>query len=106
MPDDRRAALRIHAAWLLGYLAVLVPITAYGAVRFAALYPADSLTTEPELSAQYRMFLGATGVALAVCLGLASAAFGIWARSLSQGLAALIMGGILTVAVLHAPPMV
>jgi len=42
-------------------------VVAYAALRYTALYPPGSLAREPELSQQYKAFLGAAGVGLAVC---------------------------------------
>ncbi len=103
---DRKASLVTGAGWCLGYLSVLLPVVAYAAVRFAALYPPTSLATEPELSQLYKAFLAAAGVGLAVCLGLWAAGFGVWRRSLGQGIAALAIGAVATIGALSIVPWV
>ena len=103
---DRKASVVTGAGWCLGYLSVLLPVVAYAAVRFAALYPPNSLAAEPELSQLYKGFLGTTGVGLAVCLGLWAAGFGVWRRSLGQGIAALATGAVATAGALSIVPWV
>ena len=93
-------------AWWFGYVAVLAAVSVYTAWRFAPLYAADALVTEPELSAQYRSFVGVAGVALAICLGAASAAYGARRGSVLQGLVALALGAGTTVLGLSVVPLV
>jgi len=106
MVADRKVSLVRGAGWYLGYLSVLLPIVVYAAVRFAALYPPNSLAHEPELSQQYKGFLGTAGSGLAVCLGLWAAGFGVWRRSLRQGIAALVAGAVITIGGLSILPWV
>jgi hypothetical protein len=106
MTTPRRALSMLDAGWWLGYLALLAPVVAYAVVRFAPLYPADSLATEPELSRQYKAFVGLSGFGLAVFLGIGAAAYGAWRASVWRGAAALALGAATTVAALSVVPMV
>lgn len=104
MTATQKNSIALGAGCWLGYLSLLTPLVVYMAVRFAALYPAASLTTEPELSQQYKVFVGMTGLGLAVCLGLGAAAFGVWRTSVVQGLIALVLGASTTIAALSVIP--
>jgi hypothetical protein len=106
MLADRKAILIRGGGWALAYLSVLLPVVAYAAVRFAALYPPNSLASHPELSQQYKGFVGIAGVGLAVCLGLWAAGFGVWRRSVGQGIFALAVGAVATIGALSAVPWV
>jgi hypothetical protein len=106
MATPRNASLVLGAGCWLAYLSFLAPIVTYGALRFAALYSADSLTAEPELSQQYQTFIGLSGVALAICLGIAAAAFGAWRRSVLQGILALALGSGTTIVALSVVPVI
>jgi hypothetical protein len=106
MTTPQRASLILGTGCWLGYLSFLAPVVTYAAVRFAALYAADSLATEPELSLYYKAFVGQSGVALAICLGIVAAAFGVWQRSILLGLLALALGAGTTIAALSVVPLV
>ncbi len=106
MMTAHRTSLVLGAGCWLAYLSVLAPIVTYSAIRFAALYSADSLTTEPELSQLYKTFVSMSGVVLAICLGIAAAAFGIWRGSILQGLLALVVGAGTTIVALSVVPLV
>lgn len=106
MTKPQRASLLLGAGWWLGYLSLLAPIVTYAGFRFAALYPADSLTTEPDLSQQYKTFVSLSGIALAICLGIVAAAFGAWRASVVQGLLALAVGSGTTLLALSIVPLV
>lgn len=106
MTTPQRASLMLGTGCWLGYLSCLAPIVIYAAVRFDALYSADSLTTEPDLSQQYKAFVSVTGIAMAICLGIVAAAFGVWRTSVPQGLLALALGAAITVVALSLVPFV
>jgi hypothetical protein len=98
--------LVLGAGCWVAYVSVLAPVVTYSAIRFAALYSADSLTTEPELSQLYRTFVNMSGVVLAICLGIAAAAFGAWRGSVLQGLLTLVVGAGTTIVALSVVPLV
>jgi hypothetical protein len=106
MTHPQRATILLGAGCWLGYLSLLAPVVAYAVVRFAALYPADSLETQPELSLAYKMFVGQSGIALAIGLGIVSAAYGLWRRSVAQGAIGLAVGAVTTIGALSVPPLV
>jgi hypothetical protein len=106
MTTPQRASLVLGTGCWLGYLSFLAPIVIYAAIRFGALYPAESLSTEPELSQHYKAFVSLTGIALAICLGIGAAAFGVWRTSVPQGLLALALGAATTVVALSIVPFV
>jgi hypothetical protein len=106
MTTRDRASFMVAAGGWLGYLAFLAPTVTYAAFRFAALYAPDSLTTEPELSQQYKAFVGLSGIALAICLGVLAAAFGVWRTSVVQGVLSLALGSGTTIAALSVIPRV
>jgi hypothetical protein len=88
----------------LAYLSVLAPVVTYAVVRFSALYSAASLTTEPELSQQYKAFVSLSGIALAISLGIGAAAFGAWRTRILQGVLALALGAATTIVALSIVP--
>jgi len=105
MTTPQRASLVLGTGCWLAYLSLLAPIILYAAIRFDALYSADSLMTKPELSQQYKAFVSLSGIGLAIALGIVAAAFGVWRKSLLQGLLALALGGVTTIMALGiAPP--
>ena len=53
---------------------------------------------------RYRTFAFASGLVLAILLGVASALFGLWQRSVSHGAGAFLAGTVLTVAALSFLP--
>lgn len=106
MKPSHKAWLVMSAGGWLAYVAVLAPIVTHAITRFAALYAADSLTSEPQLSDFYKAFVGWTNLALAIWLGLVAAAFGMWRRSVLQGLLALTVGAGTTIVALSITPLV
>jgi hypothetical protein len=96
----------VGTGWWLGYLSLLAPVVAFAAIRFDALYSPDSVATHPELSQQYRVFVGLSGMALAIALGVMAAAFGVLRASVVGGLLALVLGVATTVTALSVVPWV
>jgi hypothetical protein len=105
------------------YLCFLTLFTAYGANRFAEFYQppafnragAPSTASEDTLVAVYEQSLDGqfgtykqltfrTGIVLAIWLGVVSALFGRWQRSVLHGVAALAAGVIVTIAAFELLP--
>jgi len=123
MPADHRdPRRRVFLAMGALYVAALCIVVIFGAVTFQRLYtdtPPRPISLEHEdvlirtFDAQYReryedykRFLGPSGGALAIYLGIWAAAFGVWRRKHWLGLAALAAGGVTTVLALSVLPWV
>lgn len=84
------------------YVVLLLGITAIGATAFHQFY--ESLPTEAQLNAEYRLFLYACIVGLALFLGIWSAIFGVWRQRIWQGILALGGGVFLTIGMFSVLP--
>ena len=114
-----------RAVLVLGvaYVCFLTLFTAYGANRFAEFYQppafnragAPDTVSEDTLVAVYEQSLGGkfgtykqltfrTGIVLAIWLGLSSALFGRWQRSVLHGVGALVAGVLVTMAAFELLP--
>jgi hypothetical protein len=114
------------AAWglIAMYLCALAGVVGYGAIRYGEFYPPPAFTTFGTPAASettlldayaqaltgefgaYRTFAAAAGLSLAVLLGIASATFGLWQRSMLHGLGAFAAGAAVTIAALQLMPTV
>lgn len=121
--ERREAMFRTVVAVGVLYLGVLGLASGYGAIRFGEFYDPPAFTMfnaagpvdENKLEAaygealrgefgRYKAFAAGTGILLAVLLGLASALFGLWQRSIPHGAGAFLAGAALTVLVFQLLP--
>ena len=121
--ERREAMSRVVLATCLLYLAVLAVAVGYGATRFGEFYEppafsrfgAGSSADENVLLAgyeralagrfgEYKRFATGAGLVIALLLGVASAVFGLWQKSLLHGAAAFAAGSVLTIGAVSLLP--
>ena len=121
--ERRRSMFRVVVGAGSLYVGMLALAAGYGAIRFAEFYepPAfsrfgatESVDEDALIAAyeqaltgefgQYKMFAFGAGLVLAIWLGIASALFGLWQRSVLHGAGAFLAGALLTIAALALLP--
>ena len=120
--EPRGASFRAAVAAGLIFVCAMALANAYGAVRFRGFYDPPAFTRVAAPSAgedallaaydealagelgRYRTFALATGLVLAVLLGVTAAAVSVWQASLLHGAAALVAGAAATIVALSLLP--
>jgi cytochrome b561 len=121
--ERRKSMFRVVVAAGILYVCTLVLVMGYGAIRFGEFYERPAFSgvgaTEPvdedkliaayerALSGEfgrYKTFAIGAGLVLAVLLGVASALFGLWQRSLLKSAGAFVAGAVLTIAAVSLLP--
>ncbi|HSB17743.1 MAG TPA: hypothetical protein VLE22_25065 [Bryobacteraceae bacterium] len=121
--ERRKSMFRVVIAAGILYVCTLALVTGYGAIRFGEFYerPAfsgfraaepvneDKLTAAYEQAltgdfGRYKTFAVGAGLVLAVLLGVASALFGLWQKSLLRSAGAFVAGSVLTIVAVSLLP--
>jgi hypothetical protein len=122
--EKRDSMFKLSAGLTIFYVCALASTVGYGAVAFGQFYqpPAFSAFGAPYAQegaliaayeqamsgdfGRYRLFTAAAGFSLAVWLGVTSALFGLWQKSLLHGAGALVAGTALTILAFEGLPTV